>query len=166
MHGWPKGETEKYTQHLLDCFDRGGWFYALFDDDQLIGVAVLENRFIGQPADMLQLKFLHVSNSYRNRGFGGQLFELAKTTARVRGAKRLYISATPSEHTINFYINLGCTVTTQPNPELFALEPEDIHFEYSLMSRNLFDPPHNHLMPYCAPDPRLLLTRRTKPDPN
>src|SRR5580704_18139112 len=71
----------------------------------------------------------HVSNSYRNRGLGTQLFELARATARERGAKRLYISATPSEHTINFYLRLGCAVVEEPDPELFELEPEDIHLE-------------------------------------
>ena len=134
IHGWPINEIDIYTQHLVDCYDRGGWLYGLFDDDQLIGAAALENHFIGQPTDMLQLKFLHVCNAHRNRGLGSQLFELSKTTARARGAQRLYISATPSENTVNFYIRLGCVVTTQPDPELFALEPEDIHLEYSLMS--------------------------------
>jgi ribosomal protein S18 acetylase RimI-like enzyme len=150
MHGWPKGDIEKNTQHLVDCFDQGGWFYGFFDNDQLISVAVLENRFIGQPADMLQLLFLHVSHDYRDRGFGTQLFELAKRTARRKGAQRLYISATPSEHTINFYLRLGCVVSTQPDPELFAREPEDIHLEYNLASQ---DPIHiRHARPSDAAD--------------
>jgi hypothetical protein len=33
MKGWPRGEAEKYTPILLDCFDRGGWFYGIFDDE-------------------------------------------------------------------------------------------------------------------------------------
>jgi hypothetical protein len=44
----------------------------------------------------------------------------------------LYISATPSEHTIDFYLTLGCTLVDAPDPELFAREPEDIHLEYEL----------------------------------
>ena len=39
----------------------------------------------------------------------------------------MYISATPSEHTINFYLRQGCVVASEVDPELFALEPEDIH---------------------------------------
>lgn len=127
--GWPPGEAEKYTPILLDCFERGGWFQGAFDEAQLIGAAVLESRFIGTPKDELQLKFLHVSRSYRGRGLGAKLFERAKVTARQRGAKRLYVSATPSEHTINFYTRLGCKVAKEPDPELFELEPEDIHLE-------------------------------------
>jgi predicted N-acetyltransferase YhbS len=127
--GWPTGEAEKYTPILLDCFDRGGWFHGAFDGAKLIGMVVLESKYIGKHKDQLQLKFLHVSSSYRNRGLGTHLFELAKATARERGAKRLYISATPSENTVNFYLRLGCAVAGEPDPELLELEPEDIHLE-------------------------------------
>jgi GNAT superfamily N-acetyltransferase len=128
----PTGEAEKYTPILRDCFDRGGWFYGAFDDERLIGAVVLESNFIGMHQNQLQLKFLHVSRSYKNRGLGAKLFELAKATARERGATRLYISATPSENTINFYTRLGCVVAKDPDPELFELEPEDIHLQCSL----------------------------------
>ncbi len=127
--GWPPGEAEKYTPILLDCFDRGGWFHGAFDRAALVGVVVLDSKRIGKHKDQLQLKFLHVSSSYRNSGLGTQLFELAKATARERGAKRLYISATPSENTVNFYLRLGCAVARELDPDLFKLEPEDIHFE-------------------------------------
>ena len=127
--GWPPGEADIYTPILLDCFDRGGWFYGAFDDAKLVGVVVLDNERIGKRKDQLQLKFLHVSNSFRKRGLGSQLFELARSTARERGAKRLYVSATPSENTINFYQRLGCAVTREPDAHLVELEPDDIHLE-------------------------------------
>lgn len=139
--GWPSGEAEKYTPILLDCFDRGGWFHGAFDEARLIGVAVLESRFIGTPTDELQLKFLHVSCSYRGRGFGAKLFELAKATARERGAKRLYVSATPSEKTVNFYMRLGCKIAKEPDPELFELEPEDIHLELAFKPTKMLRTP-------------------------
>lgn len=132
VQGWPPGERELYTPLMLDCFDRGGWLYGLFDGDRLIAAVVLESKFIGPHNDLLQLKALHVSCSHRDQGLGRYLFELAKEKARNLGARGLYISATPSEHTINFYLRLGCTVTQTPDPDLFALEPEDIHLECSL----------------------------------
>jgi predicted N-acetyltransferase YhbS len=129
---WPPGEAEKYRPILLDCFDRGGWFYGAFDGAELIGVVVLESKRIGKHKDQLQLKFLHVSRSHRKTGLGTQLFELAKAIARERGAERLYISATPSENTINFYRRLGCALAAEPDSELVELEPEDIHLECDL----------------------------------
>jgi predicted N-acetyltransferase YhbS len=130
--GWPAGEAATYTPLLLDCFDRGGWCYGLFDAQELIGAAFLESKFIGLRADLLQLKFMHVSCAYRGRGLGGRLFTLAVGEARTRGAHGLYISATPSENTINFYLRRGCVPASSPDPELLALEPEDIHLECAL----------------------------------
>ncbi len=131
MRGWPSSAMES-TPMLLDCYDRGGWCYGIFDADKLVAVAMLESKFIGRPADMLQLLFLHVGYGYRDRGLGRQLFAQAAAVARERGARRMYISATPSEHTIHFYLGLGCVLSPAPEPELLALEPDDIHLEYWL----------------------------------
>jgi predicted N-acetyltransferase YhbS len=130
--GWPPGEIETYSALLTDCFDRGGWFLGAFDGPTLAAAAVLESRFIGPKQDQLQLKFLHTGQAYRGQGLGQQLFEQASAEARSRGARQLYVSATPSENTINFYLRRGCRVTAHPDPELFALEPEDIHLECDL----------------------------------
>jgi predicted N-acetyltransferase YhbS len=130
--GWPPGEAELYTPILLDCYDRGGTFWGAFEDDLLIGVAILDSKLIGTQRDTLQLKFLHVSRDYRKRGIASALFRLAVEKAKALGARKLYISATPSESTINYYTRLGCVLATEIDPELFALEPEDIHLEYAI----------------------------------
>ena len=127
MRGWLPGMPERAALQLEDCYDRGGWFHGLFDDGQLVGVAVLESKFMGRNGDQLHLTFMPVGSAYRDQGLGRRLFESARAAARERGAKSLYISATPSEHTVNFYLGRGCRVTAEPDPELFALEPEDIH---------------------------------------
>lgn len=129
IQGWPPGEPEQYTPILLDCFDRGGTFYGAFEDGQLIGVAVLESKFIGKDKDQLQLKFLQVSRDYRGKGLGRKLFEKAADKARALNTNKLYVSATPSESTIHFYVRMGCTVTQDVDPDLFELEPDDIHLE-------------------------------------
>jgi predicted N-acetyltransferase YhbS len=135
LKGWPPGEAEKYTPILEDCADRGGWLHGLFDGGAPVGAVVLESRFIGTRGDRLQLAFLHVGHPYRGKGFGKRLFDLAAGEARRRGAKGLYVSATPSQHTIDFYLRQGCRVAAAPDPELFALEPEDIHLELDLGPR-------------------------------
>ena len=130
--GWPPGEPERYGPILLDCFDRGGTFYGAFDGETLIGVAVLESRFMGRKQDQLQLKFLHVSRRHRQAGLGRRLFEKAVAKARELGARRLYISSTPSENTVRFYLRRGCRVTDDVDAALFKLEPEDIHLEFDI----------------------------------
>ncbi len=130
MQGWPPGEAEQYTLILLDCYDRGGFFWGAFEKDRLVGVSILESKFIGSGQDTLQMKFLHVSRDCRGQGVGTKLFKIAVEKAKEWGAKKLYISATPSENTVNYYMRLGCVLATEIDPELFALEPEDIHLEY------------------------------------
>lgn len=132
IEGWPPGEAEHYTPILLDCYDRGGMFWAAFEEQELMGRAILENRCIGVNQDTLQLKFLHVSRDHRRHGLGTELFSMAVERAKMLGAKKLYISASPSENTISYYLRLGCVPTTEIDPDLFALEPDDIHLEYLL----------------------------------
>ena len=98
-----------------------------------MGAAILERKFIGSQQDTLQLKFLHVSRAYRKQRIASTLFKLAVEKAKELGAKKLYISATPSEHTVNYYMRLGCAIATELDLELFALEPEDIHLEYEIL---------------------------------
>ena len=52
--------------------------------------------------------------------------------ARELGARRLYISSTPSENTVRFYLRRGARVTNEVDAALFALEPEDIHLEFAI----------------------------------
>lgn len=132
VRGWPPGEPEHYTPFLLAAFDRGAWTHALFDGETIVGAAILDSKRIGRSGDKLQLMFLHVSQAFRGAGLGRRLFALASDEARRRGARSLYISATPSQHTIDFYRSLGCVVTDDIDAELFALEPEDIHLECRL----------------------------------
>jgi predicted N-acetyltransferase YhbS len=135
MKGWPPGEPEHYTPILCNCFDRGGTFWGAFEGAEMIGVAALESKLIGRDKNQLQLKFLHVSRSYRKQGLGKALFEMAVEKAGELGAKKLYISATPSQNTVDFYLSLGCVLAQELDPELFELEPEDIHLEYSIPLR-------------------------------
>ena len=132
VKGWPPGEPERYGPLLLECFDRGGACFGAFDGEALVGAAVLESRFIGRGGDQLQLKFLHVGRSHRGAGVGASLFERAVAEARKLGARRLYVSATPSENTIHFYLRRGCRPTDDVDARLFALEPEDIHLEFEI----------------------------------
>jgi predicted N-acetyltransferase YhbS len=129
VRGWPAHDVRKMTPVLYEVFERGGPFFAAFEGDQIVGLAVLDTVWRGAGGDLLQLEFMHVSRDYRGRGLGERLFEQARSAARELGARGLYISATPSENTINFYQRRGSVVMALPDAELFALEPDDIHLE-------------------------------------
>jgi ribosomal protein S18 acetylase RimI-like enzyme len=95
-----------------------------FDDAQLAGLAILRYHL---SEDTAQLAFLHVSNGHRRKGAGNRLTEEVVRLARASGAKRLYVSSVPSESAVGFYRSHGFEPTRDVHPELFELEPEDIH---------------------------------------
>ena len=39
----------------------------------------------------------------------------------------MVVSATPSLNTVRFYLHRGFEPTAEPLPELYELEPEDVH---------------------------------------
>jgi GNAT superfamily N-acetyltransferase len=123
---------ETDTIKLRDCFDRGGVFLGDFQADRLIGVSVVDTKPIKAAPDYLQLLYLYVSRQARGQGVGRRLFEEAAAEARALGAKALYISAVPTENTVNFYLRRGSSLLAAPDPDLFAAEPEDIHLVYPL----------------------------------
>lgn len=95
-----------------------------FDGDRLVGLAAFQPQLT---ETMAQLALLHVSNGYRRQGIASHLFIEIVDMAHEAGASHLYVSATPSESAVGFYRSRGFVWTQTPHPELFALEPEDIH---------------------------------------
>jgi GNAT superfamily N-acetyltransferase len=104
--------------------ERGGGMLGAFDGERLAGIAVLTPEVRPRLA---QLAYLHVSRGYRRQGIASRLVEEVIAQARREGAERLYVSATPSESAVGFYLEQGFAPVKEPLPELFELEPEDIH---------------------------------------
>jgi GNAT superfamily N-acetyltransferase len=130
--GWHPKMIECDRSKLRGCFDRGGIFRGAFDGDALVGVSVVDTKRIESAADHLQLLYLYVSRSVRGQGVGRQLFAEAAEAARALGAKALYISSVPTENSVNFYLHRGASLAAEPDPDLFAAEPEDVHLTYPL----------------------------------
>lgn len=104
----------------------------------LVERAFTDNRTLhNQTLRMRQLTFLHVSHASRGLGLGGRLFALACEHGRQTGADALYISATESRNTVDFYLRQGCRLLQQPDPELFAQESHDIHLYRPLSEKGL-----------------------------
>ena len=57
----------------------------------------------------------------------GRKITQALTLVKAQGADQLYVSATPSESAIDFYLSQGFALAKQVHKDLYALEPEDIH---------------------------------------
>ena len=118
---WSYGAHIAYFKSLLDA---GGELIGAVEGERLVGFAVLRYQLVD---DMAQLGALFVSNGYRRQGLAHKLCAEVDRLAREYGAKRMYVSATPSESAMGFYRSQGFQPTDTPHPELFEREPEDIH---------------------------------------
>ncbi len=132
MKGFPPGELEGLIARQRAILASGGTVFGAFDDEALIGIASVEGHLRGGTGAYVNMDALHVSASHRGRGVASNLVELVAQRARAIGGKRLYISATESRHTVDFYRARGATLATWIDPELFAKEPRDIHLELAL----------------------------------
>lgn len=127
------GDHEHSVQGKVNAWqpilDRGGTLVGAFDRNTLVGFAIYRSDLMEGVAN---LSALFVSSSHRRKGIASLLTEEIAHLARADGARRLYVSATPSGPAVEFYRSHGFKPTDEPNEELFALEPDDIH-----MSREL-----------------------------
>ena len=125
----PEHSVEHFIEFLTELHKVGSVTLGAFDGDRLIGVATWRPN-LTETTD--QLAFLHVSNGYRRQGIADCLCDRLEEFARENGARSFYVSATPSESAVGFYTSCGFRPTDTPHPELFALEPEDIHMTKDL----------------------------------
>jgi hypothetical protein len=65
-------------------------------------------------------------------GVGSRLTADLELIARRAGDTEIVVTATPSENTVRFYLARGYRPMQQPLPELFELEPEDIHMSRAI----------------------------------
>jgi len=95
-----------------------------FVGGKLVALAVLTPEVRHSIA---QLAYLQVSREYRRQGIASHLLQELVKAARQEGTRQLYVSATPSESAVGFYLQHGFVLASEPLPELLAAEPEDIH---------------------------------------
>ena len=131
---WDIMRKTKEIEEYINVLQKKGIIIGAYNDENLIGVSVIPNRFWGINNDYLQLDAMHVSWEYRGKGIGRELFQSSCAAAREMGASRLYISAHPSKETQAFYYAVGCYDVTEVIQELLERQPLDRHLEYDLVT--------------------------------
>ena len=125
---WPNDDSpysvDARIHEWAALLDEGGVLLGAFNDDLLVGFAI----FVPQLTEtMAQLAVLHVSKNFRRQGIAQALTARVCQLAIAAGAISLYVSATPTESAVGFYQSQGFQLADHVHPELYALEPEDIH---------------------------------------
>jgi GNAT superfamily N-acetyltransferase len=117
------------VRFVADDLDRGGVALGAFTGERMVGIGVVVPEI--RPG-VAQLSLLHVTSSTRGTGVGRRLCEQLDAIARHAGATEMVVSATPSENTVRFYLGRGFRPMAEPLPELFEIEPDDVHLHKSL----------------------------------
>jgi GNAT superfamily N-acetyltransferase len=124
----PDGHGEHSVEnqiHMLEHYvDAGAIALGAFAGDQLVGIGAVVPHL--RPG-IAQLAFLHVSAPFRATGIGSRLTEQLDEIARTAGDSDMVVTATPTGNTVRFYLGRGFQPMAEPLPELFELEPEDVH---------------------------------------
>ena len=128
-----EGEGEHSVAHQrAECerhLDAGGIALGAFVNGRLVGIGIVRPHI--RPG-IAQFAFLYVSSEHRAQGIGRHLSQELECQARERGHTTIVVSATRSLNTVRFYLRRGFEPTAEPLPELYDLEPEDVHMEKRL----------------------------------
>jgi GNAT superfamily N-acetyltransferase len=121
------GQHSVAAQHaeLARYVEKGAVCIGAFDD-RLIGIGVVLPHV--RPG-VAQLAYLYVSDGRRGQGVGATLTDELERVAREAGSRSMVVSATPSRNTVDFYRRCGYEPMAEPLPELYELEPDDVHLE-------------------------------------
>lgn len=117
-----RAECERYLR-------AGGSAIGAFAGDRLLGIAIVVP---GIRPGIAQIAFLYVSDGFRGSGVGVTLMAELERIAREAGDTAMVVTSTPSANTVRFYLGRGYEPMGEPLPELFALEPEDVHMRKAL----------------------------------
>lgn len=135
VKGFDSNELDQLIANQNDIRHSGGQVLGAYLDSILAGVVSIDARLFGNENQFSKMDILYIDANHRGNSIGKQLVQRAQVIASDFGAKKLYISATPTKTTVDFYMNLGATLIPTPNQKLFNLEPEDIHLELKAIAQ-------------------------------
>lgn len=132
VEDWDLNRRKEVAREIMDITSGNGFAYGAFYEGKIIGYILVSNEFFGSSNQYIELLMYHVSEPYRRRGIGKELFKMACDTAKEIGAKKLYISAHSSKESQAAYRKLGCIEAIEINEAIAANEPYDVQMEYTL----------------------------------
>ena len=120
IEDWNLQQRRETAKEILNELDAGGLAYGAFCENKVVGFAALSSALF------------YVSEPFRQRGIGKELFQMACRGSRNAGARKLYISAHSAKETMAAYNRLGCVEALEVNRLLAEKEPCDVQLEYVL----------------------------------
>ena len=132
IEDWNLTERRETAKEILEQLQSGGLAYGAFCSGEIVGFASLSAPFFGSQKQYMDLALFYVSEPFRQKGIGKELFQMACCGAKEAGAQKLYISAHSAKDSMAAYYQLGCVEAVEINQLLAEKEPCDVQMEYVL----------------------------------
>lgn len=128
---WSLEECREIACDIARHMEKDQSAFGAFCENELVGFITVSHELFGESAKYAELVCFQVSEPYRRRGIGRELFRLAVNEMDTIGAAKLYISSQSSKETQAAYRTLGCVHAREINREIADGEPFDVQLEYS-----------------------------------
>ncbi len=125
---WSFEKRTWISEYLKEQILSGGFTIGAFQGNKIIAFVCVNGKIIDNYAN---LTMLFVDDDFKRMGIGTELFQIARKEALLNGAKKLFISAIPSEETVSFYFSVGCKDTEKIILDFIDTE-KDRYLETSL----------------------------------
>lgn len=129
IDNWTKEDVQILVCCLKNTVLSNGLVYAAFYEGKLKGFVLVESEIFGGEHRYCDLSSLHISEDMRNKGIGKTLFSQAKSWAKQKGARKLYISAHSAVESQAFYQAMGCVEAKFYHQKHVEDEPYDCQLE-------------------------------------
>lgn len=129
---WSLEQCREIATDVAAHMEKDQTAFGAFDGEKLVGFITLSHDLFGNTVNYAELVCFQVSEPYRGRGIGKELFHQICSEARKIGAEKLYISGHSAKETQAAYQVLGCVHAKEINQKLAREEPFDVQLEYVL----------------------------------
>lgn len=139
IENWDLQELRQLAKRIITLVNDGSLAYGATADGKVIGFALLDKELFGRSNKYIDLAEFYVSEPYRAKGVGRNLFNMACRGAKELGAEKLYVSAHSAKESISVYESYGCTLAREINTALAEKERCDLQLEYDLTNPEIYE---------------------------
>ena len=86
---WDKDKLREIARQILNGVNNDGFAYGAFSGNEVVGYIYLSGEFFGRENQYIELQLFHISEPFRRKGIGKELFRLGCIAAKATGAKKL-----------------------------------------------------------------------------
>ena len=129
---WTYWKKKELIADFVNALNSGGNVIGAFENEEMIGFAVLLKEETGKNEQIIELKYMYVSLKYRHKGIGKRLFKLCIEKAIEKGVEKIRILVDDPEETQRFFLGLGFTDVKEEKKKELEKNRNNREMEYEI----------------------------------